>query len=467
MLVSALLLGFSKVHADSEQSASVENIQRDVVVVGAGAAGSYAATLLKSLNKTFAVVEKKAEFGGQTETFIVPGSNQTIDYGVEAFVPLADGSYQVIQDFFGAYDVPITYSKRSETGSAPNRIFDFRTATELTNFTYSTDLSAYATQANKYPWIGEETQTPNPLPADLLLPFGDFITKYSLQDEVFNIYYNVEGLGSLLSLPTYYVIRELNSAHLLGLSPSSQGVVITANHFNQQVYLRAQAAVGADALVNSTVSAAQRSDHGVTVTVAGPTGKRQTISASKLLICIPPTPANMAPFNPDSTESGLFGKWAYSGWWVALVNATGFPADLPGIQNAGSDTKYNFPVLPAVYQISPTSVSGIYLVRYGADSTDISESEVQSAMLSSVSKIRAAIVGDGSSSLPAPSIVAFANHSPYDLHVSAQDLQAGFGNQLGQLQGRHSTWYSGAAWFGSSSPDIWNGTHGVVMSMFA
>jgi len=442
---------------------TAQPIDRDVVIIGGGAAGVYAATLLRSMGRSFAVIEKKPNFGGHTETYTIPGTNKTIDYGVQGYTPLVNGSYGVVEQFFAAYDVPITFIHRSETSSGTTRYFDFRTTEELGNFTVNTDLGAYTAQADKYPWLGYQTQTPNPIPGDLILSFGDFVKKYSLQSSVYNIFYNVEGLGDILSLSAYYVLRELNAAHLLSLSPTSPGLVVTADGFNQEAYLRAQVQFGTDALVNSTVQSAQRDGNGVTLTVQTSSGQL-TIKAPKLLVAMPPTTANMEPLGLDSTESELFSKFAWSGWYAGLVNVTGFkPGE--GFQNAGRDTLYNLPRLPALYQISPSKVSDIYLVRYGSPGS-MRGDEVQADIVSTVERVRAAVIPNAEH-LPPVKLLAFANHSPFDLHVNASDLAAGFDNQLDGLQGHRSTWYSGATFTGASSTDIWNFTQAVVANMLA
>ena len=258
-------------------------------------------------------------------------------------------------------------------------------------------------------------------------------------------------------------MRELNAAHLLALSPTSPGLVVTADGFNQEPYLRAQVQFGTDALVNSTVQRAQRDGNGVTLTVQTPSGQL-TIKAPKLLVAMPPTTANMEPLGLDSTESKLFSKFAWSGWYAGLVNVTGFkPGE--GFQNAGRDTLYNLPPLPAPYQISLSKVSDIYLVRYGSPGF-MRGDEVQADMVSTVERICAAVVPNAGH-LPPVELLAFANHLPFDLHVKASDLAAGFNNRLGGLQGHRSTYYSGATFFGASSTDIWNATKAVVANTLA
>ena len=444
-------------------TAGAQPVDKDVIILGGGAAGVYAATLLRSMGQSIAIIEQRSRFGGHTETYHVPGTNRTIDYGVQGFTPLVDGSYSIIQQFFADYDIATTFIHRSETGSGTTRYFDFSNIEELANFTTNTDLTAYTAQADKYPWLGYQTQTPYPIPGDLVLSFGDFVSKYSLQSSVYNIFFNVEGLGDILSLPAYYVLRELNSAHLLALSPSSQGLLTTADGFNQEAYLGAQSQIGTDALVSSTVQSASRNDDRVVLTIQTPSGQRN-ITAGKLLVAIPPTLTNLGPLELDDTESDVFGKFAWSNYYAGLVNATGF-APGESFQNAGRDTLYNLPSLPALYQISQTAVSSIYLVRYAASSSMRGE-EVQANILSTVERVRAAVVSDAEQ-LPPIQLLTLANHSPFDLHVSAAELAAGFKNQLNGLQGHRSTWYSGAAFFGASSSDIWNASQAVVRDLLA
>lgn len=280
---------------------------------------------------------------------------------------------------------------------------------------------------------------------------------------MFDIYYQAEGLGDTLSLPAYYVLREMNAAHLLALKPSSPGLIVTTAGDNQEPYLKAQAKFGTDALVGSVVQTAHRNSSGAELTIKTPSGPL-IIRTPKLLVTIPPTKQNMEPFNLDGSESELFTKFDYSGWFVALVNITGLPVNA-SFQNAGSDTLYNLPRLPALYQITATKVRGIYLVRYGSPGY-MSTGDVQADIVSSVEKIRAAVTPNAGS-FAAPIILAFGNHLPYTLRVTSADLAAGFTNQLWGLQGHRSTWYSGATFTGSSSTDVWNATQAIVASMMA
>lgn len=59
--------------------------ERDVVVVGGGSSGTYAATQLKLAGKSFIIVERENRLGGPTATYKDPATGVTVDYGVQAY----------------------------------------------------------------------------------------------------------------------------------------------------------------------------------------------------------------------------------------------------------------------------------------------------------------------------------------------------------------------------------------------
>lgn len=50
---------------------------------------------------------------------------------------------------------------------------------------------------------------------------------------------------------------------------------------------------------------------------------------------------------------------------------------------------------------------------------------------------------------------AFEDHGPMHLRVGAAELEAGFIQDLYALQGRRSTWYTGAAWSAQFTTVLW------------
>jgi monoamine oxidase len=68
----------------SRQGRSIE-IERDVCIIGGGAAGTYAALGLRDRGRSVVVVEKSERLGGHCETFRDPASGAAIDIGVIVF----------------------------------------------------------------------------------------------------------------------------------------------------------------------------------------------------------------------------------------------------------------------------------------------------------------------------------------------------------------------------------------------
>jgi hypothetical protein len=441
------------------QAASAGNIlERDIAIIGGGASGVYAALRLREMNHSLAVVEERSSFGGHVSTYTIPGTETHVDYGAQGF----GGDEEAIHRFFGYYNIPLIRVKLSEVGFGNTRYVDFKTSTELSGFHPSNDLSVFSREVHKYPEIAWNTVLPNPLPEDLALPFRDFIVKYGLASSVFNIYFQTEGLGDLLSKPTLYVFKYLNPDYLDGQLPSSPGFFVTEKAFNQEVYLRAQADLGADALVSSKVVAAYRNDSRVVLVVATPTGTK-TIIARKLLVTMPPTLANMGPLGLDARERGLFSRFEAQGWYVGLVNATGFT---PGDEfvNAAAGSEFHLPQLPALYQISPTRVEGVHLVRYGSPSY-MREADVKADIVRAVTAVRRGVVPNAAN-LPPVQLLAFSSHWPFSLRVSASDIVGGFYTRLDALQGYRNTWYTGATFSSPTASHVWNFTERLLPRIF-
>ncbi|KAL2829490.1 hypothetical protein BDW59DRAFT_159078 [Aspergillus cavernicola] len=69
---------------DPRSYAPNEVINVDVAAIGGGATGSYAAITLADLNQRV-VVEATGVLGGQTNTYLEPATNITVDYGIQRY----------------------------------------------------------------------------------------------------------------------------------------------------------------------------------------------------------------------------------------------------------------------------------------------------------------------------------------------------------------------------------------------
>ena len=138
----------------------------------------------------------------------------------------------------------------------------------------------------------------------------------------------------------------------------------TARHNTSELYSNAQAelAAASSLLLRSEVTRSFRSDRGATLIVKTPEGPKLII-AKKLVIAIPPKTDLLSPFDLDSQEKMVFGKWINGGYWVGIVKNSGFPDDT-SITNAVAEGLYNFPPLPQTYSFAPTGVSSRPLRPY-------------------------------------------------------------------------------------------------------
>jgi hypothetical protein len=66
-----------------------------------------------------------------------------------------------------------------------------------------------------------------------------------------------------------------------------------------------------------------------------------------------------------------------------------------------------------------------------------------------------------------PEFAVFASHSPFELTVPAGAIEAGFYQKLYSLQGRHRTFFTGAAFHTHDSSLLWQFTEGLLPQIAA
>ncbi|KUI60248.1 Beta-cyclopiazonate dehydrogenase [Cytospora mali] len=436
---------------DPAHYSSGDIIVRDVAVIGGGSSGTYGTIKLKDLGKSVILVEKEARLGGHVNTYFDPGSGTPIDYGVQAFWNLT-----VALDYFARFDIPLVdYSfAESETEYA-----DFRTGHFLPNFTYSFDLSKYAEQLHRFPKLDYSWNISYPVPEELLMSFGDLITTYGLEDEVWGMHTILDGVANpadILDSVTLNIFKWLDNGYIAGAEGADR-TTQKPEHYNAELYEKALAELqtNSSVLLNSTVAAADRQctygGQGICVAVRTSDGYK-LILAKKLLISIPPVPWNMQPFGLDSNEQVLFDKWNYSGYYTGLLANSGLDPNVT-YYNTGANTSYNLPVLPGAYFFQPTNVEGVIMYWYAGPDL-LSQEQVEADVLDQLRRI--------TSQTQTPDFLAFGDHSPFKLVVSADDIANGFYRDLMALQGKNNTWYTGAAFATHNSVELWNYTSSLM-----
>ena len=214
-------------------------ITRDVCIIGGGSSGTYAAIALRDQGKTVAVIEAQSVLGGHTITYTDPATNTKIDYGVVVF-----GNTSTVTSYFDRFDIPLT-TGTGAVGSPNNYYVDFRTGKNVTDYVPADPtgaFGAYGAQLANYPFLNTPGwHLPDPVPADLLLPFGDFVDKYQLGDAVFIINQFAQGFGDVLTIPTLYILKYFGQGVLQG---AQTGFLTTARHNNGELYEKARAELG-------------------------------------------------------------------------------------------------------------------------------------------------------------------------------------------------------------------------------
>jgi hypothetical protein len=434
-------------------------IVKDVCVVGGGSSGTYAAIRLKDLGKSVVLVEREDHLGGHTATYTDPATNATIDYGVQYF-----HNNDFVKAYFARFDIPLTpVSTTASTGTQEYVDFSTGAKVDYRMPDPSLGLQTYAGILSQYYYLESGFNLPNPVPADLLLTFNEFVTKYSIQDFVPFAALFTQGLGNLLAQPMLYVFKNLG---LEVIQDISIGFLGTARHDNSELYRKAAAELGNNALLSSTIIAMDRSCSPAKLLVKTPTGLK-LILAKKLIFTVPPKIENLGGFDIDNTEKELFKQFSNSGYYTTLMRNTGIPDGLT-ISNTGNSTPHNLPALAAPYWFRSVGVSGLVDVKYGASSTSIpsSDAKVKADILASLRRFKSS--GVLSTATPeSAEFIGFHSHTPFELTVPKAAIAAGFYTKLYALQGRKNTWWTGAAWHTHDSSSLWIFTEGIVQSLVA
>lgn len=433
-----------------------DTIDRDVIIIGGGSSGTYAAISLDRLGYSVALIEKEPILGGQVNTYHDPISNKTVDFGVLVF-----SNITVVIDYFNYLDISVT---PLDEQSSKTSYADFRRDGKLLQIPNSvawanesartSALISYSDILSAYPYLANGFDLPDPVPQDLLLSWGSFLKKYKLDALAYFALNLVEGFGNILDQPALYVMKwfgELTVDSLLG-----KGVVplTTKNHDNQEIYEKALFRLGTNAFVSSHVTAIERQDSGVKVSVSTPLGDKLFVG-KKLLIAIPPTINNLRGLGLDleSEEEMLFAQFYNSFYWNMIIKNTGIPDDVE-IDNVDVSSPLGLPSLPGLYGFRPSGLPSFHDALYGSPYY-ISEEEVKADVLATLSKV---VKANGYKAESIPEIVGFANHSPFEPMVSTEAIRNGVYDCLNKLQGKRNTWWTGATWQTQDSPLIWNWT---------
>jgi len=429
----------------------VDTLSRDVCIVGGGSAGTYAAIRLLDSNQTVIVVEQQDRLGGNTQTFIDPVTGAPIDIGVVVW-----HNNTLVSNYFQRLNVSLV--SINELDSPFVTIYpDFQTGQLVPGYTPadpSSALQGYVEQLLKYPFLDDGFNLPDPVPSDLLIQFGEFVIKYNLSAAVSLLFETNEGIGNLLEVPTLYVMKYFGLTLVQGFG---SGFVATASHDNSELYESAQTVLTAAnaVLLSSHVISTTRDDNGAKIVVSTPSGLKH-IQCKRLVLAMPPTLNNLAPFAFNSTELSLFQQFTATGYYSGLIRNSGIP-DNTSLQNTAAHNIYNLPTLPCIYGFEATGVPGLHQVLYGS-TVSLPVAAVKAEIIKTLKRLQAA----GTISPTLPEFAVFVSHSPFLFTVSVNAIQNGFYSRLNALQGVRSVFFTGAAFETQDSSLIWQFTESLL-----
>jgi hypothetical protein len=434
--------------------AGIPTAEVDVAIIGGGSAGSYAAISLFDQNKTVSVIEPTGKLGGHVNTYVDEATGTTINAGVQAFTLTP-----IVQAYYKRLGVPL--DPVVETPGAQLYV-DFATG-RIESFSLNQSALGAALQTyggileSNYSYLENGYYLPDPVPEDLLLPFGDFANKYDLDAAVYVM--NLQTQPNVIYKETaLYTLKQFDLNILAALADPSMTV---SGDDLSRLYTSAADILGDSVLFNSTVESVQRTaSDGATLLVNTPKGQ-QIIKASKILFTAPPLLSNLLGWDLSLEELTLFSKLQPYGYMAGVIRNTGIPSGTT-LSNVGMNSSFNVPSLPGISVIEPSSVQDTYLAFVGSE-PPLPVALAQAQVVEQLARVAASAGWEGGEKTD---IFAWYDHTPVKLHVSAEQIAEGFYKDLYGLQGSQSTWYTGAAWMSQASPPIWQYTQGVLATMF-
>lgn len=437
-------------------------VERDVVVIGGGSSGTYAAIRLQEEGHSVVVLEKEDQLGGHTVTYTDPDTDLPFNMGVIVY-----HDSPIVRNYFGSLGVAV---RKAGFGGGQG-FYDFSTGRSVPGYKpVATEAFAAATQKfakifqDKYPYLSLGYDVPDPVPEELLAPYAQFIETNGLGDVVQQANNFAGCNGNLLERPTLYGLKAFSP---LLLKAIADGFINAASGDNHDLYSAAQRRLESSqsVVLRSRIKKVKRSDRGVQVWIKTPEGN-VLVKAKKLVLAIPPTIESLKSIGLDLTskEKHLFKKFDSFLYGSTVFTHDGLDANKNYV-NVGADTPFNLLKLPGSFNFAPLASGNITTDKTSAYfcSLDPSmpEDDIKGLVKGELDNLaREGNIGEGE-----PDFLYFSNHAPFHIHVSPKDILDGFYKKLYALEGQKSTFWTGAAFVDNDSALIWTWTESYLLQL--
>jgi hypothetical protein len=407
------------------------------------------------------IADHVIEKGGHTNTYFDPLTGKAFNYGVQSYI-----DYKGAKAFFQRFNISL---QSNVLFSSTTVNVDVNTGKLITDVPPDPPFNETLAALQKYydvivPWNdymlpGYWNFPPgDQIPADLLLPFSEFVTKYGLQamQPIINV---VSGQSVTEPDPTLFVVKNFGSTVVEGFLNST---FFDPDPFDNSIlYSDSLKLLGSDVKLNSTVVEANRTDHGVSLVVQNhQTGAKTIVNAKRLLVSFEPSLDNLAVLSLDDQEKAVFSTWSNATTYTAVLKTNTIP----------DNTSVTFITTPAdltnqkpySFNITWNGASGLFWIIFSAD-TALTEDQAKAAILDQVQILyHGGALPSLGSTPPKSEVVAMSSHSDINWDQSVKQLKAGFIHDLYALQGHKDTWYTGSLWCPNYSSNVWAFTDTVI-----
>lgn len=297
---------------------------------------------------------------------------------------------------------------------------------------------------------------PEDIPADLLIPFGDFVVKHGLENALPIVYQSTGlGLGNMTNEVTLFVLQSFGAPMaraILGLQDS----FIPASGRIQDLYDAVADLLGKDVLYSSKVFETRRTKSGIAAQIrSSKDGKVTRVLARRLLIAIEPTKGNMAPFALDNNEQDVLSKFTYTQEFAGIISNDALAENFSYFNlppNAAPNNYLSYPEVPFTARIDDLGSSHFRVITIGGN--DFTEKGAKRLLQTDLNTLAdAGILND--QDVGKADWLAFSTHGPMHARVSVKDIKNGFFQKLNALQGQRSTWWTGGAWSVNFQTTLW------------
>jgi hypothetical protein len=346
------------------------------------------------------------------------------------------------------------------------KYIDFQTGKLVQNYSTPADADKYPA-LQKYLELCEKYENmllpgfdnfpaPDAIPEDLLMPFGQFVAKYDIAAALPSMWQaTLQGIGNFIEVPTMYVMQASGVPMVRALLGLGRAIVPPSGAL-YELYARISDFLGKDVFYSSTVVSSTRDNTGITVVVRGLDGTNTEIRAKRLVIAIEPTAANMQPFDLDREEAEVFDKFGYTTVYAGILRHPSLEVNTSYSHVAPAAAPANYTAYPLPSQLGRIDylADTTNLFSFTAVGTDKDTPESMKKLMGDVidKLISTGVVKSSAGPLEFP---VFADHGMMHSRVRAEDVKGGFIQKQVALQGRRSTWYTGAAFGSPFSTTLW------------